>query len=66
MICRSDYRETLLVIAVIPKGSDQMKSTKTSDFTFLSALLMLVICIEEFFMNFILLSLLIGVMILNP
>ena len=59
IICRSDCRETLLVTAVMPKGSDQMKSTRTSDFAFLSALLMLVTCIEEFFMNFILLLLLI-------
>ena len=58
MICRSDCRETLLVTAVMSKGSDQMKSTRTLDFTFLSALLMLATCIEEFFMNFILLSLL--------
>ena len=61
MIYRSDCREILLVTAVMPKGLDQIKFTRTSDFTFLSILLMLATCIEEFFMNFILLLLLMGI-----
>jgi len=35
MICRSDYKETLLVTAVMLKKSDQMKSTRTSNFAFI-------------------------------
>ena len=63
IIYRSNCRETLLVTTVMPKGSDWMKFTRTSDFAFLSVLLMLATCIKEFFMNFILLSLLIGIII---
>jgi len=63
MICRSDWRNTLLVITVIPKGSEWIKSTRTSDFVFLRALLMLVIWVEGFFMNLALLSLPIGMII---
>ena len=42
MICKSNYEATLLVTTVIPKESDWMKSAKTSDFAFLSDLLILV------------------------
>ena len=51
MISKSDWRDTLLVTIIIPKGSEQMKFTRTSDFTFLRDLLMLDTCTEEFFMK---------------
>ena len=61
IIWKSDWREILLVTTMIPRKSKQMKSTRISNFTFLRALLMLATCIEEFFMNLILLSLLMGI-----
>jgi len=59
-MCKSDCNATLLVITVIPIWSDQMKSTKTSNFTFLNDLLMLVTWRELFFVNFVIFLLLIG------
>ena len=61
--CKSDWRDTLLVTIVIPKGSEWMKSTRTLDFVFLRVLLILVICNEEFFMKLEMLSLPMGMMI---
>ena len=58
MICKSNCKETLLVTTIIPKGSDQMKSMKISDFVFLRDLFMLATWMEEFFMNFMLFLLL--------
>ena len=63
MICKSNCVATLLVTTVIPKESDQIKSTRTLDFVFLSDLFILAICKELFFMNFKLFSLLIEMMI---
>ena len=62
MISKSDWRDTLLVTIIIPKGSEQMKFTRTSDFTFLRDLLMLDTCTEEFFMKLEMLSLPMGMM----
>ena len=61
MICKSDCVAILLVTTIIPKRSNQIKSTRTLDFTFLSNLFMLATCKELFFMNFELFSLLIGI-----
>jgi len=58
MICKSYCKEILLVTTVIPKRSDQMKSMRTSDFVLLRDLFMLAMWMEEFFMNFMLFSLL--------
>ena len=41
MTCKSDEDVTLHVTTIMPKGSEQIKSTKTSDLIFLKALLML-------------------------
>ena len=60
MMCKSDCDATVLVTTVIPIWSDQIKSTKISDFAFLNDLLMLATWRELFLMNFILFSLLIG------
>ena len=62
MIYESDWRDTLLVTIIIHKGSEQMKSTRTSDFTFLRDLLMLETCNKEFFMKLEILSLSMGMM----
>ena len=48
---KSNWRDTLLVITVISRGSEQMKFTRTSDFVFLRDLLILVICSKEFFIK---------------
>ena len=63
MICKSDCKETLLVTTIISKGLDQMKSMRTSDFAFLRDLFMLVMWMKELFMNFILFSLLMEMII---
>jgi len=62
MIYESDWRDTLLVTIIIPKGSEQIKSTRTSDFAFLRDLLMLETCNKEFFMKLEILSLSMGMM----
>ena len=62
MICKSDWRDTLLVTIVIPKGLEWIKSTRTSDFAFLRDLLILETCNEEFFMKLEMLSLFMGMM----
>ena len=59
MIWRSDCWNTLLVITEIPRGSERIKLTKTSDLVFLNCLLMLATWIAEFFMKLLLLLLLI-------
>ena len=51
MISKSDWRDTLLVIIVIPKELEQMKSIKISDFAFLRDLLMLDTYTKKFFMK---------------
>ena len=62
MICKSDWRDTLLVTIVIPKGLEWIKSTRISDFAFLRDLLILETCNEEFFMKLEILSLFMGMM----
>ena len=62
MISKSDWRDTLLVIIVIPKGLEQIKSIKTSDFAFLRDLLMLDTCTKKFFMKLEMLLLPMGMM----
>ena len=62
MISKFDGNNTLLVTTVIPSRSEQMKSTRTSDFAFLRFLLRLVIWIEEFFINLMIFSLPIRIM----
>jgi len=62
MIYKSDWRDTLLVTIIIPKGSKQIKSTRTSDFVFLRNLLMLETYNKEFFMKLEILSLSMGMM----
>jgi len=61
MISKSNWRDTLLVTIIIPKGLEQMKSTRTSDFVFLRDLLMLDTCTKEFLMKLEILSLPMGI-----
>ena len=62
-MCKSDCNATLLVTTMITIWSDWMKSTKTSNFTFLNDLLMLVTWRELFFMNFVIFLLLIEIIV---
>ena len=63
MTCRSDEDVTLHVTTIMPKGSEQMKLTKTSDLMFLKTLLIFDIWWLLSFMNFIILSPFIGIII---
>ena len=60
MVKRLELSETLLVTTIIPRESEQMKSTETSDLALLKFLLRLAIWIEEFFMNLLILTFAIG------
>ena len=60
MVKRLELSETLLVTTIIPRESEQMKSTETSDLVLLKFLLRLATWIEEFFMNLLMLTFAIG------
>jgi len=63
MTYKLDEDVTLYVTTIMLKGSEQMKSTKTSDLMFLKALLILDIWWLLFFINFIILFLFIRTII---
>ena len=63
MVKRLELSETLLVTTIIPRESEQMKSTETSDLVLLKFLLRLATWIEEFFMNLLMLTFAIGMII---
>jgi len=56
MTCKSDEDVTLHMTTIMPKRSEQMKSTEISDLMFLKALLIFDIWWLLSFMNFIILS----------
>ena len=60
MVKRLELSETLLVTTIIPRESEQMKSTETSDLVLLKFLLRLATWIKEFFMNLLMLTFAIG------
>ena len=63
MVKRLELSETLLVTTIISRESEQMKSTETSDLVLLKFLLRLATWIEEFFMNLLMLTFAIGMII---
>ena len=63
MVKRLELSETLLVTTIISRESEQMKSTETSDLVLLKFLLRLATWIKEFFMNLLMLTFAIGMII---
>ena len=62
IFCRSEFKEILLVVITIPLFSTQIKSTIVFELIPLRAQLMLMTCILESLINFLLRSMLIGTM----